>query len=160
MDCIAFVQQTFVIQLFEQPPKSFDIFVIVSDIWVVHIYPITHFVSKIFPLTSIFHNVSTTSSIVFVNRNFLTNILFSDAKTFFYTKFHRQAVSIPTSFTFHLETLHSFITAESIFDSTRHNVVNTRHTIGRRRSFIEYKRRMTFTFSNTLVEQILSVPLL
>ena len=66
---------------------------------------------------------------------------------------------IPTRFAVYTITLLCLVTAENIFDSTRHNMVNARHTICRWWSLIEDKCGRTLSCFDTFVEGILLVPL-
>ena len=160
LDGVAFIQQTFVIKLLQEPPQRFNIAVVISDIGILQIHPVTHLMSKVCPLFGKLHHVLTASCVVLGNRNGLSDILFGDMQCLFHTQFHRQSVSIPSGLTLYLEPFHGFIAAESIFNGTRHHVVNTRHTIGRGRSFIKHERRTSFTFCHTLGENIVFIPLL
>ena len=160
LDGVAFIQQTFVIKLLQEPPQRFNIAVVISDIGILQIHPVTHLMSKVCPLFGKLHHVLTASCVVLGNRNGLSDILFGDMQCLFHTQFHRQSVSIPSGLTLYLEPFHGFIAAESIFNGTCHHVVNTRHTISRGRSFVKHERRTSFTFCHTLGENIVFIPLL
>ena len=139
MNGISFIKIIFIIQLFEQPPQSFDITIVIRDIRVLHIYPISHTVCQVFPFTGKFHHVFTTSRIIIGHRNGFTDVFFGDTQSLFNPKLNGQPVSIPPSFTLHMKSLHGFVPAEYIFNGTGHHMVNTRHTVGRRRTFVKYE---------------------
>ena len=126
---ISLVKIAFFIKFLQQIPQRFDIFVIVSDIRIVQINPITHLLGKVGPFFGIFHHLTTTSGIVFINRNLLADILFGDTQHFLHAQFNRQTVRIPTRLTANLETLHRLETAERIFYRSRHHMVNTWHSV-------------------------------
>ena len=67
---------------------------------------------------------------------------------------------IPACFAVHLIALHGLITVESILDGTCKNMVNTRMSVSRRRPFKEDKLRFSLSFVNTLVEDVMLLPLL
>ena len=46
---VTLIEQALVVELLQKPPQSFDIFVIVGDIWVIHIHPITHLFCEVLP---------------------------------------------------------------------------------------------------------------
>ena len=48
-------------------------------------------------------------------------------------------MSIPTGLTLHLIALHCFEAAEGILDASRHNVVDTGHTVSRWRTLKEHE---------------------
>ena len=159
LDGVALVEQSLVVKLLEHPPQSLDVSVVVSDIWIIKIDPVAHLVGKVGPFLGIFHYLLAAGSIVFIDRDLLADILLGDAKALLDTELDRQTVGIPTCLTLHLITLHRLETAEDILDRTCHHVVDTWHAIGRRRSLVEDKRRMTLTGSHTLFEDIVFVPL-
>jgi len=115
---------------------------------------------KVLPLFGEFHHVLAAGSVVFGNRNRLAYIFFGDTKCFFHTQFHRKAMCVPAGFTLYLETFHGFVAAKNILNGTSHYMVDTRHTIGRGRSFEKHERRTTFTFCHTLGENLVFVPFL
>ena len=159
LDGVALVEQSLVVKLLEHPPQSLDVAVVVSDIWIIKIDPVAHLVCKVGPFLGIFHYLLAAGSIVFIDRDLLADILLGDAKALLDTELDRQTVGIPTCLALHLIALHRLETAEDILDRTCHHVVDTWHTIGRRRTLIEDKRRMTLTSGHTLFEDIVFVPL-
>ena len=147
-------------KLLQQPPQGFDVTIVIGDIRVLHIHPITHFVGKVFPLFGELHHVLAACGIIFGNGDSLTDIFFGNAERFFHTQFHRKPVCVPPGLTLHLETFHGFVAAENILNGASHYMVNTRHTVGRGRSFEKHERRTTFTFCHTLGENLVFVPFL
>ena len=129
LDSISLVQQSLLVQLLQQPPQSLDVTVVISDVRIFQVHPVTHLMSKVRPLLSKLHHVGTAMLVVFRYRNRLTDILFGNTQGLFHTQFHRQSVSIPSSLTLHLITFHGFKTAERILNGTSHHMVNSRHTI-------------------------------
>ena len=159
LDGVTLIKQALVVELLQEPPECFDVTVIVSDVWIVQVHPITHLMSKVGPFLGKLHHVLAASSIVFGYRDCLADVFLGDTHGFFYTEFYRKPVCVPTCLTFHLITLHGLVTAECILNGAGHYVVNTRHTVCRRRTFVEYERRTSFTFCHTFGEYIIFVPL-
>ncbi len=157
---ISFIKQSFLVELFQQPPQGFDIAVVVSYIGVIHVHPVAHLVGQVFPLFGELHDVLAAGSIVFCHGNSLANILFGYTECLFHTQFHRQSVSIPSGFALYLKSLHRLVTAENVLNGASHYVVNARHTIGRGGAFEKHERRTTFTFCHTLDENLVFVPFL
>ena len=160
MDGISLVEKALVIELLEEPPEGFDITVVISDIRIIEIDPVTHLASQVGPLLRIFHNLLAASCIVVVHRNLLANVLLGDAKHLLDAQLNRKSVSIPSGLALHLEALHRLETAEYILDRTSHYVMNTGHTIGRRGTLVEDKRRMTFTCGHRFNKDVFGVPIL
>ncbi len=57
LDGVALIEQPFLIELLEQPPKGFDIFVVVRDIRMVEVYKVAHLLCQFTPLLSEHHHV-------------------------------------------------------------------------------------------------------
>ena len=155
---VALVEQPFVIDGFKQIPKSLDVAVVVGDVGVVHIHPIAHFGGQVAPLGGVFHNLRTAGAVVVVNADFLADILFGDAQLLLDAQLNRQSVSVPTSLAVDQETLQSLVAADYILNAACHNVVNTWHSVGRRRPFEEDEFRMSGTCVDTFLECVLAVP--
>ena len=62
-------------------------------------------------------------------------------------------MSIPTSLSLYLKALHGLISEESILDGTSHYMMDTRMTIGRWRSFEEYKLRTSLSLIYAFMEK-------
>src|SRR5690606_11710503 len=67
-------------------------------------------------------------------------------------------MSIPAALAMYLVSLHGFITANQIFNSTRDHMVNSRHSIGTWRTFKENERLISFPVTNTLFKSIFFLP--
>ncbi|CAI8226189.1 MAG: Uncharacterised protein [Flavobacteriaceae bacterium] len=106
----------------------------------------------------VFHNRFFTSAIVLLHRNRFANIIFGNPKRLFNPELYWQSVGIPTGFSLDLETFLSFVTAKYVFDRSGHNVMNARHSVGRRRTLVKNKRGMVFSLRNTLVKNLLPFP--
>ena len=126
---VTLVEQALVKQTLEQVPECLDVLIVVCDIRILKIYPVTHLASKITPYTSVLHHILTAVAVVILYGNLLTDILLGNAEALFNTKLYWQTVGIPTRLTVNLKALLGLVTADNILNSTRHYVVNTRHTV-------------------------------
>ena len=160
LDGISLVEKALVIELLEEPPEGFDITVVISDIRIIEIDPITHLAGQVGPLLRIFHDLLAASCIVVVHRNLLADVLLGDAEHLLDAQLNRKSVSIPSCLALHLEALHRLETAEYILNRTSHYVMNTRHTIGRRGTLVEDKRRMALTCGHRFNKDVFGVPIL
>ena len=149
---VTLVEVTFLVQLLEQVPQRLDILVVVGDIGVLEVHPVTHFLRQISPFGGVFHHLTATRSVVFIDANLLTDVLFGDTEHFLHAQLHRQTMRVPTGFTTHLETLHRLETTESVLNRSRHHMVNTRLAVRRRRSFEEQELRVSFARRDTLTK--------
>ncbi len=78
LDCIAFVKESFLIELSQQPPHGFNVAVVVGNIRVGHIHPIAHVVGERFPFAGKFHYLTAAGVVVFVNGDFTSDVFFCD----------------------------------------------------------------------------------
>ena len=127
---IAFVQQIFLVQLLQQPPDTFNVFVLIGHIRRLHIHPVSHFVGELIPDIRITHHRLSASFIVFFDGQFDTDVFLGDSEFLFDTQFNRQSMGIPTRFAFHAVPFEGVKPAKNIFDCTGHHVVNSRFAIG------------------------------
>ena len=144
--------------MLKQPPKRFDVSVFVGDVRVVEVHPIAHFVGQVGPFLGVFHHFLTASIVVLVHRNLFADVFFFDTECFFHPQLHGQAVGVPARFTEHLEAAHGFVAAHDVLNGARQHVVNARHTVGRRRTFVEHKSGSAFTLFNTFGEHVFLFP--
>ena len=126
---IALIEVALFVELLEQVPQRLDILVVIGDIRIIEIYPITHLLRQVRPLFRVFHYLATASGVVFIYADLLADILFRDTEHLLYAQLYRQTMGIPSRFTTNLIALHRLKAAERILNRTRHHVVNTRHTV-------------------------------
>ena len=122
--------------------------------------PVAHFLGQVGPFLCKLHHVAAASGIVIRHANFFANIFLCDTQGFFNAKLDRQSVRVPAGFAVHLEAFHRLVTAENILDRAGDDVVDTRHTVGGRRTLVKDERRMSLTDFKTLVENVAVLPLL
>ncbi len=150
---IALIEQVLAIKLRKEPPHTLDITIVVGYVRIGHIDPIAHRVGEGFPLAGILHHLATARRIVFVDRYFLTDILFGNAERTLNAKLHRQSVGVPAGLALHVETFHGFVAAEKVLDGAGHHMVYARHAVCRRRAFVEHERRCALAKSHALGEK-------
>ncbi len=158
LDGVAFVQQPLVVNLFQQPPHGFYIAAVVSNIRVVHIHPVAHNAGEFLPLAGIFHHLLAAGGVVFFHRNFFSDVFLGNVQRFFHAQFHRQTVGVPAGFTMYAEAFHGFVAAENILNCAGHHVVDSRHSVGRWRSFVKHKCRVPFARRNTFMKRVVFFP--
>ena len=82
LDRITFIEQALLVEFLQQIPQCLDVAVVVSDVRIIHIHPVTHLLRQVLPLFRELHDVTTASGIVVSHRNLLTNILLRDTQRF------------------------------------------------------------------------------
>ena len=80
------------------------------------------------------------------------------AQFFLDPKLDGEAVRIPSGLALDLKALHGLVPREDILDGTRHDVVYTRHPIGRWRAFVENIALPTFAIGHTFLENSVLLP--
>ena len=160
LDRVPFVKQTFLIQFLQQVPQCFDITIVVSDIRVFKVDPISHLLCQIRPFLRELHHVAAAGGIIFGHRDLFADIFFGDTQCFFNSQLYWKSVCIPSRLTVDKISFHGLITAENILNRTGNHMVNTGHTVCRRRTFIKDKRGMSFADFKTLMEDVAILPFL
>ena len=106
---VAFVPKIFR-AIIQQPPNTFNVFVVVGNVRVVHVHPVSHLFGERLPLVGIFHDLAAAGFVVIFNRYvartvFVADVFFGNTKRFFNRQFNRQTMGIPTGFAFYLKAL-------------------------------------------------------
>ena len=155
---VALIEQTFLVKLGQEPPKRFDVRVLVGDVRVFHVHPVTHLVAEVGPLFREHHHIFTAAGVVVLDRDSASDVFLRDAQFLFHSEFHGQAVRIPARLTVHLEALHRFVTAEHVLDGACHDVVDAGMPVGGGRSFEEYVGGAALAFGHAFMEKVRPVP--
>ncbi len=157
-DLVTFVDEPAVEELLEQPPDGLDVVVFQRDIGIIHIdeipHAFRHFAPRFFVRKHRFPAllVKLADAVRF-------DIFFArHTQLFFHFDLDRQAVRVPARFPANLESLHRLVATHGILERPGHDVVNARHTVCRRRPFVEYKRRPAFTDCDAFFQEILLFP--
>ena len=158
LDGVTFIEQALLVELFEHPPEGLDIFIVVGDVGVVGVYPVTHLTGQITPHVGVLHHSLAAGAVVLLDGDFASDFVLGDAEFLLDTKFYGQTVGVPAGFTIHFVALAGFVTADDVFDGTCHHMVNTRHTVCRGRSFVENERGRAFALQNALTESVFAIP--
>ena len=144
--------------MFQLPPEGFYVVVFEGDIRMIQVDPITHFAGQVVPFTLEFEHFLAANAVVLFYRNLFADIFFGDTQRLFYAQFNRQSMGIPAALAVYLKTLHGFVAAYQIFDGTRNDVMDTRHSIGAWGPFVKHKCGFAFPVGNAFFEYLLSVP--
>src|SRR5574344_1302677 len=110
-------------------PQCLNISVVISDIWVIHVYPVAHLICKRLPFFCILHHLPAAGRIVLLNSYTLSDILFCYTQTLLNTQLNRESVSIPSRLSLNLKTTLGFESAENILYCPGHYMVNTGHPV-------------------------------
>ena len=118
-DFMSLIKQTFFGNGFERPPHRFDIIVVIGDVRMLHIHPVTEAVAHLFPFVGIFPD----GLLAFLYERFDTvffDILFAVEPEFLFDfEFYGKSVSIPARFSQNVLTLHRLISRNNILHNAR-----------------------------------------
>ena len=155
---VALVEQPFVVNFLQEIPQGFNVAVVVGDVRVCHIYPISYALGHVHPLFGIFHHLRAAGGVVFFYRYFGADIRLGDTQLLFHAQFYGQAVGIPTGTAFDLKAGLGLVSANGILDGAGHHMVNARHAVGTGRPFKKDKLRGTLTKLQGLFERLAPFP--
>ena len=160
---VAFVEQALVVELLQQPPKRFYIFVVVGDVRVVKVYKVAHILGKLTPFGCKLHHVLTTFMVVFFGRNvffrrLVVDVFLRNAQFFLHAKLHWQSVCVPASLAVYLKALHCLVSVEGIFNGTCQHMVYSGVSVCRGGTLEEDELRCTRALVDALMEDAVLLP--
>ena len=85
LNSVTLIEIALLVQLFEQVPQGLYVLVVVRDIRMFQVHPITHLTGQFGPLGGVLHHFLAASGIVLVHTNLLADILFRDTQHFLHT---------------------------------------------------------------------------
>ena len=136
---IALVQQSFFPDGFYSPPFRLDIIVVVGNVRMFHIRPVSNAVGHFFPFGFIFPDAFLAFAYKLLDAVLFDFLLAVYSERFFHFQFDGQTVSVPTGFTRAMISLHGFVSGNYILDNACENVSHVRLSVCRRRSVVESK---------------------
>ena len=116
LDREALVKETLVINLAQKVPQGLYIPVVIGDVRVVHINPITYALCHVHPFLGVFHDLFAAGVVILFYGYCFADILFVDTQLLFYTDLYRQAVSVPTCPSGYFVTGLGLVAADGVLD--------------------------------------------
>ena len=157
-DLVSLIKQTRLGYLFESPPLRLDIIVVVSDVRMFHVDPITDALGHPLPLALILPD----ALFALLDKRLYAvffYILFSvHVESLFDLEFDGQTVGIPTCFADDVITLHRLVTRYDVFHDTRKDMTDMRLAVCGRGSVIERERRFAFVQFNAFFKNRIFLP--
>ena len=127
------------VDLFEAPPLGFDVVILVGDIRVLHIRPITDALAHLLPLGLVFPDGLLALFDERLDAVFLDLRLAVQAEHLLDLQLHRQAMGIPAGLAQHVVALHRAIARDDVLDRARLHMADVRLAVGGRRAVEERK---------------------
>ncbi len=156
---MTFIHKSRFVEFIKSPPCRFDIIVVKSNIRMLEVDKISHTLGHLSPHSLVLKYRFPAFFAEFLYSVYFYIILVVQTELLFNFYFNRQTMRIPAGFTLNLVILHSFVTAYSILKCSRHNMMYTRPTVCRRRSFEENKRFTSLSVINSTLEDVYLVPI-
>ena len=154
----ALVQKTHIPDLLQRPPFGFDIIIMISDIWVIHVSPEADLTGELLPHTLVLPH----GFLTFLDKRF-DAVLFDlflavDADLLLNLQLHRESVGIPARLPDDLMPLHGLISGDHVLDDPGQHVADVRLSVRGRRSVIECVGGKILLLINTLLKDLVLIP--
>ena len=151
-------KQTLLPDLFQTPPHAFNIFWSHRPICLIKIDPEAHAFSHGGKRIHVTCNRFATLIVEGSDSIFFDIALTRETEFFFNSNFNRKSMTVPSSFTCDVLSLHCLIARENIFKYTRFNMVRARHSICSWGTFIKCPRCTAGTRLCALMEDVVIAP--
>ena len=158
LDGVALVQHSLLVELGQQPPHRFHVLGVVGDVRGIHVDPVAHLTCELVPLRGVAHDRLATRVVVFLDRQLGSDVFLGDAELLLDTQLHGKPVRVPACLALHPMALQGLETAENVLDGARHDVVNARLAVGRRRAFEKHVGLVRGTRLHALLKRLLLIP--
>ena len=155
---VSFVQQSFLVQLFQKPPQGLHVFRLIGHIGFLHVHPVPHLLGQVLPDVRKAHHRLLAGLIVFLDADLLPDVLLGDSQFLLYSQLDGQTVGVPSGLALHHIALHGLVAAEEVLDGPRHHVVNSGKSVGRRWALIEYERIISLSGGDALMKNVILLP--
>ena len=123
-----------------------------------HINPIPHAPRQPLPLFFVFPHRLFCFGVELCD-SIILNLLFGlEAKFFLHLYLHRKSVGVPARAARHKKSSHCFIATYRVFERARLHMMNARHAVGSRRSFVKHKGLLAFIFLEGFLKNPVFLP--
>ncbi len=155
---VALIEKALLVELFQQPPQTLDVLVVVGNIRMVHVHPVAHLLAQRPPFVGVHHHVLAAALVIFVHRDGLADVLLGDSQFLLHAQFHRQSVGVPPRLAVHQVALHGLEPAERVLDGARQHMVDAGMSVGGWGSLEEHEGRTSLALLQTATEKVLPFP--
>ena len=141
---VTFIQKFLAVYILQKIPQCLDVSVVIGDIRIIHIHPITDFLGHRDPLFRVLHHLLAAGTVVFFDAYPVPDILFRYAQHLLHPELYGEPVRIPTGTPVHLVSALRLVSAYGVLDRPGHDMMDTGHSVCGRRAFEKYKLRSAF----------------
>ena len=103
--------------------------------------PVPHLVGELFPFAGVLHHLLAAGLVIAGDGDLLPDVFLGDTQHVLHAQLHRESVGIPPGFAVDAVTLECLVAAYDILDGAGHHMVDSRLAVGRRGTFVKYKRQ-------------------
>ena len=155
---VALIQQPFVRHLLYRPPHGLDISVVVSNVRVLHVRPVTYAVGHDLPLVLILPHRLLALFDEGLDAVLLYLLLAVDAEHLLHFQLNGQPVSVPTGFPADIVPLHGLVTRDYILHDTGEDVADMRLAVGGGRTVVKIEALASLILFNALFKDLVFLP--
>ena len=157
-DFVAVIDQAFVPERLQRPPFRLDVVVVIGDVGIFHVGPVTDAVRHDLPLGEVFPD-----AFLALPDERLDPVGFDlrfsvDAQKVLHFQFDRQAVRVPAGFAQHIVALHRVVARNDVLERTGQDMADMRFSVGGRRTVIKGKGLSAFAKRDALLEDVVFLP--
>ena len=155
---VPLVYQALLVNALERPPHRLDIIVVVSDVGVVHVRPVTYALGHALPFAFILPYALFTLADEGLYAVLLYLLLAVDAQLLLNLELYGQSVSVPARLALDVIAFHGAIAGYDVLHYPREYVTYVRLAVGGRRSVVEGKRGLAFVPCHALFKNFILLP--
>ena len=126
----ALVEQSLVVDLLQEVPECLYVAVVIGDVRVVHIHPVTYALGEGNPLLRVFHDLGAAGLVVLLHTDLAAYVFLGYTQFLLHTQFDRKTVGVPACTAVHLVAALGLVTADGVLYGPCHHVMYARHAIG------------------------------
>ena len=152
------VEQSLFVNLFERPPDRLDVIVVVGDVRMLHIHPITDAVAHDFPFFFIFPDAFFAFVYERLDSVFFYLLLAVYAQQLFHFQLDGQTVGVPARLAQNRIPLHDFVARNYILHDAREDMTYVRLSVCGRRTVVKGERFLARVFFVCLFKNLVFLP--
>ena len=157
-DLVALVKQPFVGDLPERPPHRLDILVVVGDVGVLHVRPITYAVGHDLPLVLIFPHGFLALLDERLDAVALDVLLAVHAELLFHLEFDGEPVGIPARLPADIEPLHGLVAGDDVLHDAGEDMPDVGLAVRGGRTVVEIESLAALVFLDALFKDLIFLP--
>ena len=157
-DLMTLIDKTLVRDLLDCPPFRLDVGVMIGNIGVVHIAPVTNCITHAAPFVGVLPDALLALFAEGFDAVTFDILLAVELQKLFNFDLNGKTLGVPTGFTVNNTALHGLVTGNNVLHNTGKNMTDMGLTVSRRRSVIECEAFSAATGRNALCKNVVLLP--